>query len=258
MRNFGLKIFSTNLQNAPQFIKECAEYCAARPDMFIEIMAIADSTTDDFKQIKQQLGNIKIRIHSSYIGFDAGNPEQAQQNKKILAVAQKAADIFASPSIIVHAGYGHGKKYIAETARQFRLFNDSRIVVENLPYYDNNGDNMHGCTAEEIGYIMQTSGCGFCFDFSHAICAAQDLHINIETQLQNFYALKPTVYHMCDGNTTQAKDLHLHFGCGNYPLSHYLNDLTAPDACITIETGEGIPQHVDKAVQDYLYLKSLS
>ena len=136
MRKYGFKSFSTNINTAPGLIKECAEFAKSQNDIFIEITALADTTKDEWQQIKNQIGNTEVRIHTSYIGLDTANKEFEQQNKKILAVAQRAADIFNSQTIVVHGGYGHGEKYIEETARQFRLFNDKRIVVENLPYWD--------------------------------------------------------------------------------------------------------------------------
>ena len=257
MRKFGFKFFSTNFQAAPEVIAEAVEFIASKSDMFMEISIVSSTTDEELKQIIKQIGNTEVRVHAPYNGFDTGNRELEQQNKKILQTAQKAADIFKARAIVVHPGYGHGQKYLEETARQFRLFHDERIVVENLPYYDNNGDDLHGATAEEIAYIMNEGECGFCFDFSHAICAALSLNINIEDQLKSFYALNPTVYHMCDGNLNIAQDEHRHFGSGNYLLKHYLNDYTDKNAYITMETGEGFEQYNDLRIKDYQYLKSV-
>ena len=76
-------------------------------------------------------------------------------------------------------------------------------------------------------------------------------------QFQRFYALRPRVYHMCDGDIHKAEDAHMHFNTGNYPLKHYLNDYTDENAYITMETGKGITQHNDLSVRDYEYLKSI-
>ena len=125
-----------------------------------------------------------------------------------------------------------------------------------LSIIDDNGDDLSGSIADEIKYIMDETGCGFCFDFSHAICAAISHNINIDTQLKNFFDLNPTVYHMCDGDLNIAEDKHLHFGEGNYPLKHFLNDFTANDAYITMETG-GFSLHNDLSIKDYEYIKSI-
>lgn len=258
MRKFGFKLFSTNLQNAPSLISECAEFVAAKDDMFIELMIVPSSTKDDFLKIKQQLGNTEVRLHAPHktFGFDASNRDLEQENRRMFALVQSVADIFKAETIVVHAGCGHGEKYAKETVRQFKLFNDERIVVENLPVSGDDDVKRHGNTPEEIAYIMQETGCGFCFDFSHAICAALSLNLDVDGQLRGFYALNPHVYHLCDGNIFKAEDLHLHFGAGNYPLAHFLNDYTDENAYITMETGEGVLLHNDLWVKDYNYLKS--
>lgn len=258
MRKFGFKFFSTNFKIAPNLIKKCAEFASLQPDMFIEFTAIPSTDEADFRKIKQQIGDIEVRIHACTSGFDAANKEMEQSNKVILASAQRAADIFNSSTIVVHAGFGHEARHLAEAARQFRNFNDQRIVVENLPYYDNNGDELLVSSAEDVAYMMRESNCGFCFDFSHAIGSAIALHQDIEQYLHRLFALKPTVYHLCDGHLNKAKDEHLHFGRGNYPLKHYLRAYTDENAYITMETGNGFSRRTDLRSKDYEYLKSLS
>lgn len=260
MRKYGFKIFNTNLQTAPALIGECAAFAADKNDMFAELMVLPHTSEADLQQIRQHLDNIEVRIHAPHhmMGFDTGNKSKEKQNREILSAAQRAADIFKAKTIVVHAGCGHDKENINETVRQFKLFNDARIVVENLPFMDDHDNTLlQGNMAAEIKYIMDEVGCGFCLDFSHAICAALSLNIDIERQLQDFYALRPSVYHLCDGDITQPADVHWHYGTGNYPLKHFLHDLTASDAYITMETGYGVPQHNDLWVKDYNYLKSL-
>lgn len=260
MRKYGFKIFNTNLQTAPALIGECAAFAKGKDDIFVELMVTADASEADLQHIRQLLDDTQVRIHAPHhvMGFDAGNKSKEKQNREILAAAQRAADIFKAKTIVVHAGCGHNKENINETVRQFKLFNDARIVVENLPFMDDHDNTLlQGNTAAEIKYIMDEVGCGFCLDFSHAICAALSLNMDIERQLQDFYALQPSVYHLCDGDIAQAEDVHWHYGEGNYPLQHFLHDLTASDAYITMETGYGVPQHNDLWVKDYNYLKSL-
>jgi len=258
MRKFGFKIFSTNLRNAPDFVQECADYAAQQKDMFIELMVVNDVSQSELYELKKILNGVEVRIHAvhSTYGFDVGNKALEKQNRQSFECTQFAADLFNSKSIVVHSGNGHGQEYLEETVRQVKSFDDKRIVVENLPYYDNNGDDLSGSNADEIKYIMDKTGCGFCFDFSHAVCAAISLNIDADTQLKNFFDLKPTVYHLCDGDINKAEDKHLHYGNGNYPLKHFLQDFTADDAYITMETGD-FALHNDLNVKDYEYLKSL-
>ena len=259
MRKFGFKLYSDNLKNAPDLIKECAEFSSSVSDAFIELMVMPDSTMDDLRIIKKQIGDVEVRIHAPHdgMGFDPGNKDLEEQNRKLVSLSQKAADLFDAKTMVVHAGLGYGQAYIDETVRQFKLFNDSRIIVENLPYLDNGIQPMHGSTADEVLYIMRETGCGFCFDFSHAICTALTLHMDIDKQLKSLFELKPSVYHISDGYIDKDIDLHLFLGSGTFPLAHLINDFTTKDAYITIETGVGKLFHADLKIKDYYYLKSL-
>ncbi|MBR1648761.1 MAG: hypothetical protein IJ689_04080 [Alphaproteobacteria bacterium] len=257
MRKFGFKLFSTNLQNNPALVDEAAEFVRNHKErMFIELMVIPDCGIESLNIFKHKFADLEVRIHAPHniMGFDAGSRELEKSNIRILASSQRAADILQAKSIVVHAGCGHGARYLQETARQFKLFADSRIVVENLPAFASDETPLHGNTPDEIALIMAESGCGFCFDFSHAICAANYYGLDIKSQLKGFYNLKPTVYHMCDGMMGEMQDKHLHFGDGNYPLEDYLNGYTASNAYITMETGHGIPVSIKPWVKDYEYL----
>lgn len=87
MRKFGFKLFSTNIQATPDLVKECAEFARSKDDVFIEITALAESSKDDWLKIKNMLKGLEVRIHASYIGFDTGNIELEQQNRRILTFA---------------------------------------------------------------------------------------------------------------------------------------------------------------------------
>ncbi len=116
---------------------------------------------------------------------------------------------------------------------------------------------MHGTTPEEIKYVMDYAGCGFCFDFSHAVCAANSLGLDLEKQLSGFYKLKPTLYHMCDGDVRGTEDEHMHYGEGNFPLKEFLQKYVAADAMITMETGAGMPINASAWIEDFNYLHLL-
>ena len=258
MRKFGFKIFDNDININPLFLQECVDFAKNKTDVFIELMVTTNCSKENYESLKTILADTEVRIHAAHssMGFDAGNKDLEKQNRQIIAMAQTAADMFNSQTIVVHAGCGRGEKYINETIRQFKIFNDARIVVENLPA---GADNTFFCgnTAAEIKHIMQESGCGFCFDFSHAICAALQMNLDIDKQLSDFFELKPNVYHLCDGNINIAEDMHLHFGEGNYPLQQFLHKYTADNAYITMETGATLAKHNDLWIDDYNYIKAL-
>lgn len=261
MRKYGFKLFSTNLQSHPHFVDEAVEFVRAHnAEMYIELMAVPSTREEDWMGLKQKFAGLQVTIHAPHnsMGFDTGYKEKLAQNVQILSCAQKAADLFDAKIIVVHAGGGNKPENLEETARQFKFFNDSRIAVENLPYEasDVNG-YMHGNTPEQIKQIMDYAGCGFCFDFSHAVCATNSLKLNLNQQLEGFYKLTPTVYHLCDGQIDGKEDEHRHYGEGNFPLNKWVKAYIAPDALITMETGEGAPQNALAWIKDFNYLHKL-
>ena len=261
MRKLGFKLFSNNLKNLPQLVDDAVVFVKENiADMYIELMALPSTSSDEWKLMKQKFAGLPVTIHAPHngMGFDTGYKDKLAQNVQILSCAQRAADLFGSEIIVVHAGGGNAPENLEETARQFKLFNDKRIVVENLPYEasDVNG-YMHGNTPEQIKQIMDYAGCGFCFDFSHAVCAANSLKLDLERQLKGFYELNPTVYHLCDGLTEGTEDEHRHYGEGNFPLKKWLQDYVAEDAWVTMETGEGIPSGIQDWINDFNYLHKL-
>ncbi len=252
MRKYGFKLFSTNLQNNPVFVDEAAAFVRANnKEMFVELMVVPSTPAEDWGIFRRKFAGLEVTIHAPHnaMNFDTGYRERFESNAKILQAAQQAADLFDAKV---------KKENLEETARQFRLFNDPRIVIENLPYAADDVEGvMHGTTPEQIKYVMDYAGCGFCFDFSHAVCAANSLGLDLEKQLSGFYKLSPTVYHMCDGNIKGTEDCHMHYGEGNFPLKEFLQKYVAPDAMITMETGMGMPKDASAWIEDFGYLHQL-
>ncbi len=257
MRKYSFKIFSSNINDNPRIIEDGAKYVLEHKDrMFIELMILPKTTRDDLRVLRDKFDGSEIRLHAPHhlMNFDAGNKSLEADNCRVIDHVRFAADLFNAKSIVVHAGCGQGIDVIKETVRQFKLFDDERIVVENLPLVAEEGLKLSGNTPEEIAFIKEHCGCGFCFDFSHALCAANSLGLDVEKQLQGFFALVPDVYHICDGDIDEVDDKHLHFGEGNYPLEHFLNDYTAADAYITMETGRGIPVGIKPWIDDFEFM----
>jgi len=259
LRKFGFKIFTNNLNNSPQLIEDVAKYLQENDGAFVELMVVNDTSVDDIQKLKMYFRGAEVRVHAPHniMGFDTGCAEKELSNRKILATSQMAADILGAATIVVHAGCGKGEKYLAETIRQFRIFDDKRIVVENLPFFASDGAPLHGNTPPEIALIKEQVGCGFCMDFSHAVCAANYAKTDIDVFLQGFADLHPNVYHISDGDVVGVDDLHLHFGEGNFPLDKMINHYTLPDAYVTMETGYGIPSSAQKWIADMEYLRRL-
>ena len=110
MRKFGFKLFNSNLRNAPEFVKECADYAGQKKDMFVELLVLTDRPQSELYELKKILKDVEVRIHcvhSSYV-FDAGNKSLEKKNCQMFEYTQFAADLFNSKSIVVHSGCGHG------------------------------------------------------------------------------------------------------------------------------------------------------
>lgn len=260
MRKFGVKLWSEDFAKNPEF---AAQSIAAVKDGYFDYIElfVPPATYEDFhEKIANEFNGLKVIIHAPHakFGIDTGNPELFVQNQKKLSDSQKYADLLKSEIIILHPGFNEGEQYVAETARQFKAFNDRRLAVENLPYLCTaTGKYLHGTSPQQIKQIMTESGCRFCLDFSHAICAANSYKRDKIEDLQAYQALKPVMYHMCDDDWNGIRDDHLHYSEGNYPLAMLLNDYTNSDTFITMETGHGIPTTIQPWIDDINYLKSL-
>lgn len=175
----------------------------------------------------------------------------------MLDESRRFADELNASVIVVHAGNGFGRAGQEETVYQFRHFNDSRVAVENLPMInDITNEIMHGLTPEMIAEIKDASGCKFCFDFAHAICAANGLGLRHDDVMAGFAVLKPDMYHLCDGDINGENDVHWHYGEGSYDLDKYLARYIAPDALVTMETG-GKPAGIQPWINDREYIRRL-
>lgn len=259
MRKYGVKLWSTNILSTPDLIKDITKALKEGVFDFVELFAVPESYDKTSKALYNEFKSEKITIHAAHssFGFDTGDKNKLKQNLKQFAEAQKFADLFNSEIIVTHGGMGNEKENIEETIRQFNLINDKRIAIENLPSYCSDTKvPLHGIRPDEIKFIKDEVGCMFCFDFSHAICAANSLKMDIFPKLEQYFDLNPSVYHVCDGNFNNDFDAHLHLGKGNYPLKALIDNYTSNNAMLTMETG-GIPTSINPWVNDVNYLRNL-
>jgi endonuclease IV len=105
--------------------------------------------------------------------------------------------------------------------------------------------------------IINETNCKFCFDFSHAICAANSLGRNIYDGFAKYNALNPDLYHLSDGDFSATVDEHLHLGIGNYNIKRILKEFTHENSMITLETRGIGSAGIDPWIKDMEYVKSL-
>ncbi len=244
MNKLGLKLFSIN----ENYIKESLKLYGQKVYDFIELYVVPDSYENCINFCKRL--TMPVIIHAPHFrhGVNLAKAEQFEQNMKLAREAQKFADELNAEYIIFHPGIAGDEK---ETARQLNIINDSRILIENKPYYTvlNDGNICNGHSPEQIKYIMDNTNLGFCLDIGHCFCSANAKNIQPYQYLKEFLALQPRMFHLVDNDITNSIDKHLHFGQGNYDIEKILN-LLPDNAKITLETTKDSKENLDDFVKD--------
>lgn len=260
MKKLGIKIWTRDVVKNRNFFEQAVAAVKNKDFDYLELFVFPNSYNDTAEVIRRELKGCPTIIHNSHsaYGFDAGDADCLAGNLRDVGDSQKFADMLNAEIIIVHAGCGCEERHWEETIRQFKRFDDKRIAVENMPASCSvSGKALHGVFPEQIERIMSETGCKFCLDFSHATCAANYYGRRVGKILEDFAALKPDMYHLCDGMADEVQDKHLHFGEGNYDLAHMVNDIVAEDAYVTMETGYKPPVDIKPWLDDRDYFRKL-
>ncbi len=123
-----------------------------------------------------------------------------------------------------------------------------KALVENKPALGMNREICLGASVEQMKRVLEETGLGFCFDLGHAICYAAFAEKPWEHVVDQFLALDPSMFHVCDGRYAST-DVHLHFGGGDLDLAAIVKRMPA-DARVTIETPKDSLEHLDDFVED--------
>lgn len=260
MKKFGVKLWSKDFIKNPDFVKQSIKAVDDGYFDYIELFAIPNSYDETSETIKEVLGDRKVIIHAphSVFGLDTGDKDSYEENCHKFADSQRFADLLNSDIIILHSGMGEGEKYLNETIRQFNMINDRRIAVENLPQHcTSTGKILHGTSPEQVKRIIVETGCKFCLDISHAICASNYFKRDAFKDLVAYNQLNPVMYHLSDADMNSDVDAHMHYGEGNYDLACIVNDYISNDTFITMETGHGVPTSIEPWVKDITYIRNL-
>jgi len=258
MRRFGLKLWSKDFIKNKEFAKDAEKALKEGWFDYLELFALPSTFAETKDAVKAGFGGCQVVIHAPHgiQNLDIANPEEFENNRVRLKDSQLFADLLGAEIIILHPGMHKGESYLNESIRQFKAFNDGRLTVENLPAYcSQTKRDLHGITPAEIKRFIEETGAKFCLDFSHAICGANSCNRDIYEVLGEFKALKPAMYHLCDGDVASTNDSHLHYGEGNYDLRRLVNEFTSENAIITMETGHGIPVNVQPWLEDIAYIR---
>ena len=202
--------------------------------------------------------DVPFGIHAPHFqhGMNLSKKESFESNMKLYEEVKHYADELNADYIIFHSGTDGDYK---ETARQLIHINDSRAIIENKPYKTLpfvEGDFYVGGKVEEIKYIMDTVGCGFCLDIGHATSSANCQGIEPYSYIEEFMKLSPSMYHLSDIDTTSDMDAHLNYRQGNLDFE-MLFKIISENPKITIETNKKSKENLDDFIEDVNFLKGV-
>lgn len=257
MYKFGLKLWSVN----KNYIDTAKKLYDENIYDYIELYAIP-SSFDEFAPLWKSL-NIPYIIHAPHFmhGINFSFEDKLNDNMKLAYEALKYADYLNADKVIFHPGI---KGDYRQTAKQIKMINDERILIENKPYHvavetENLSldDVCVGYSPEQIKYIIEESGAGFCLDAGHGTCAANSLHINYIDFLKEFISLNPYMYHISDGDINGTTDKHYNIGKGSYDFNK-LFSIIPENSIISVETNKNSKDNLDDFVCDIKLLKNYS
>jgi len=249
MFRYGLKLWSTNTQYAKHAV---SLYDAGRYS-FIELFIVPGSL-ETHLSIWEQL-SIPFLLHAphSLAGLNPARRELESQNLKLAAEVFRFADRLDADKLVFHPGI---EGTLEETVRQLSIMADNRIIIENKPYLGIGNVICNGTTPDEIRFIMEKTGVGFCLDLGHAICAANAKSVAPLDYVKEFKSLAPILYHLSDGELEGVLDEHYHLGHGTYDIAALLTDIPEGSQ-ITVETDKDFKDSLVDFERDIIFLNTL-
>jgi len=247
MYKFGLKLWSIN----ENYLTEAIRLYEEEVYSYIELYVVPESYPkfSDMWAGLQQKHNIPFVIHAPHFGHDLNLAKISsyERNMKLYQETKRFADLLSVDYIIFHPGVDGD---ITETVRQLNQIGDKRIIIENKPYYAMDSKLVCNCNSpEDMSFLIQETGLGFCLDVGHAFCSAKAREVDELIFLKEFMSLQPKLFHLSDGLIDSVFDEHLNIGKGNYPLKDILKTIGA-NKQITIETNKNSQTNLEDFKQD--------
>lgn len=172
------------------------------------------------------LKSIPVVLHAAHEGHGFNvSTLTAAEIERFRREVSGTADFFGSPTIVVHAGIGHSDDQYAEQLAKLR---EPRIIVENMPYWGLHRERCYGFSLPQLTFIRRTMDRQLCLDFGHAVKSAGTQGLDYKQFITAIIAqLKPSYFHLSDGNMAKDTDEHLSLGDGNYDLPWLKKQLDA-------------------------------
>ena len=251
MNKIGLKLWNINID---YYYDEAIKLYNSKVFDYIELYIVPGhmDLINKWKSI-----DIPFDIHAPHFahGMNLSLKDYEKDNfDKYIEVKEYADELNASV-IVFHGGINGDYK---ETARQIKNFNDDRILIENKPYQPlrmTEDNRCVGSTYDELKYIIDYSGCGFCLDIGHAICSANSQGIEPYEFIEKLVKFNPKRIHLSDIDINSKYDQHLNYGEGNLNFKRVIN-IISRNISITIETVKKSKFNLDDYKKDVEYLMS--
>lgn len=252
MNRIGLKLWNINTD---YYYDEAIKLYNNKVFDYIELYVVPGhlDLLDKWKRI-----GIPFDIHAPHFAHNMNLSKKEFEKSNYLKYAEvnEYANLLNANIIVFHGGINGDYK---ETARQIKNFNDKRILIENKPYQPLRMIGNNRCVGskyDEIKYIIEETGCGFCLDIGHAICSANSQGIEPYSYIKKLVTLRPKRIHLSDIDITSKYDQHLNYGDGNVDFTRVLS-VIPKDINITIETKKSSPELLDDFEKDAKCLMTL-
>ncbi len=249
MSEFGLKIWSTNIN----YYNCIINLYEKKIFNFLEIYYVPNSleTINLWK-----MTNIPIIVHGTHLeyGFNLSDRDLENYNSSILKEIRFFTDNLNARYIILHS---EANGDIDETVRQLLLFNDERVLIENVPAIVFGEDlSFIGAKPNEIKFIIEEANVGFVLDIGHAIAAAIFYDKDYFNYIKEFNILAPEMYHLSDTDTRTPYDDHLNIGEGNLNFRKIFKIINI-EKKISLETRKKSMENLDDFEKDIILLKKI-
>lgn len=251
----GLKLWSTNTGG---YYEQARLLYRDGVFDYIELYVVPD-TVDTLGKWSELGVPFSIHAPHSMNGFNLADETKKAFNQKVYQEVKVFADKLGADVIVFHGGVDG---CIEETARQLKALHEPRALLENKPYWalpdkSNVFKHCRGFNTEEISYVMEEAQCGFCFDFVHAVCAANAQKLDVYSYLDQFFRLNPDYFHLSDVlDLSSEYDSHAHLGEGSLDIGWIKNKIQSASA-VTIETEKTNLSDLDDFRKDVQWLKKL-
>ena len=213
---------------------------------FLEVMAIEGKDYSFLKKVK-----LPITVHCMHCNFGVNfsNAMNFVKNRNALRYAISLADKYNAKFIIVHPGFKEkGFCAVNNISHFLSNFNDERILVENMPFIDDERSEFFGYSLGELSKIIEYSNKNFCLDFGHAGITAKLRDENVGEFIKDLMKLKPKYFHICGvkfgkkTNLLEGMENHTSLFKGDLPIKE-IKKLIPKNAWVLLETWHNLAEH---------------